>query len=662
MQRRNFLGLSLATSSALLLSACGSNNNDTSTRNMILRKIDANENSEVESIYRIDANPLVLDYDGIVGDSEQEQSIIDQSITESENFKLRIFHINDMHNHTVDLSTSKGDTNRLAQVSKRYKDAVASAQNNEIVLFVTAGDDHTGNVLDELRGFDESSFIVDSSYEMYSALGATVVTMGNHELDKGAQLLKKSVQTSAKMPLISANVIGSKYLTKDDYSPAVVALSKGLRVGFIGLTTPSETATMTEEDPNRIVSNPELALKAMIPQVERCSDVIVILSHLGYGGNDGQIRHDAEVADIDIAKVAATLTTKPVMIIGGHSHTVLNSDGLDKANVIDGVLIAQAGGNGSHVGEIVASINKSSTQTALTYDSVNLHSIKKRDDRDGKFVEGVNEVDEDIDMDFKINVTDPILAQLSSKLTEEIASVDFNDSMSTATTYKDRYVGECAIANFMNDAIVAQSKKFPGNEEADAIDIAAFNASGISSGVEDQANITFQDWYGVMPYADSIYLTTMTGKQIKSLIESNVTRLLLPSEDKLNGGTFSTSGYISWGFLHFSKALTYSVNYNEEQRSVNASNIKINGITVENQLNTTFRVSFSSYIGSGFEYWNGESIGANHPGNSIGYDLTQFTMQKTGLIYRNEIISYIVSKGIVGESTGMKKDGRIKFI
>ncbi|MFT5661798.1 MAG: 5'-nucleotidase/UDP-sugar diphosphatase [Sulfurimonas sp.] len=661
MKRRKFLSISAATSGALLLTACSNNATDTNEKSMILRKGVVNANSDIEAIYMVDAVPSLYEYDSIIGDGTQEQSIIDQDNSQSATHKIKIFHINDMHNHTVDPSQSKGDTNRLAQIAKVYKEAVASAESNESIFLLSAGDDHTGNVLDELRGFGVDSFVTDAAYEMYSALGFSAVTIGNHELDKGGELLKHSVEQSANMPLLSANVAGSKYLTKEHYSPAMIAVNKGLRVGMIGLTTPNETASMTEEDPNRVVTSPSQALTRMLPLIASSSDVVLILSHLGYGGESGQIRHDAEVADIDIAQLAVTLTSKPVIIIGGHSHTVLNKDQLDIENVVDGVLITQAGGNGSYFGEISATLTYETDKTKITHDKVKLHTIKKRDDRDTKHNPLVNEIDADIDLNFKTNITDPILAKLSGKLAETLATVNYEENMSLASTLADRYVGESTIANFMNDAIVERSKSFPGRE-GEGIDLAAFNASGVSSGVEDKPNLTFQDWYGVMPFADAIFLTQMSGLEIKEMIQSNVTRLLLPAENSINGGTFSTSGYISWGFLHFSKDLTYSVSYDEVTRSVIASDINIKGNSIESQLSDVFKVAFSSYIASGFEFWKGESVGASHPGNSIGYDLTQFSMQNTGLIYRNEIISYIVSRGTIGKSTGALKDNRIKFL
>lgn len=659
MDRREFLGFTAATSGMLILAGCG---DGSSGKTMVLKRGTPNPASGIDELYIIEADPGVHSYTGIKGATEEAANIIGNVVSSTSTHKVRIFHTNDVHNHTVDPSSSKGDTNRLAQLAKTYRTALETKAGNETVLLFSAGDDHTGNVLDELRGFDLSTFVTDPSYTMYSALGYSAAVIGNHELDKGGELLKHSIEQCADMTILSANVTGSKHLNSTHYVPASVLVNNGLRIGVIGLTTPNETAVLTEEDPKRIVANPADVINRTLPQLAQCSDMIVILSHLGYGGEEGQIRHDADVADIDIAQLAAQLTSKPVIIIGGHSHTVLNENGLEDGNVVNGVLITQAGGNGSHYGEITATVTiQNSESTSIAYENVQLHKIKSRDDRESKHDPDVHETDDDIDLAFKSNVTDPIIALLGSKLDEVIAGIEFSSDISQETTIAERYVGECAIANFMNDAIVAQSESFPGRE-GEGIDLAAFNASGVNAGIEDKANLTFQDWYSVMPYADSIYLTEMTGQQIKEMVESNVTRILLPSEKSENGGDFSTSGFISWGFLHFSKALTYTVSYDESTRTVMASDIKMHGQAIENQLSAKFKVSFSSYIAGGNESWKGDEIGANHPGNGQAYDLTQLELHDTGLVYRNEIIAYIRSQGVLGASTGAAKDGRIQIV
>lgn len=648
MNRRKFLGFTIATSSLLALPSCAE---IPAVRAINTKRF---ENNTLDAVWTLEGNPEFFMKESIINAKE----ITNQSPKNIKNHILRIFHFNDMHNHTVNPSKTKGDTNVLAQISKIYKNALKSKKENETLLLLGAGDDHTGNVLDELRGFDKNSFVTDSAYTMYSKLGVTAVAIGNHELDKGGELLEKSINKCANMPILSANIAGSKFLKT--FSSSAIVVNNGLKIALIGLTTPNETASMTQEDPSRIVTNPLKAAKKLVSILERYCDIIVILSHLGYGEKTGQIRHDSDVSDMDMAKALAKISKVPVMIIGGHSHTVLNEKDLEQNNLIDGVLITQAGGNGSHLGEICTNVNIAEKFATLEYNSVKLHKIKKRDDRKDKHNPKEHERDDDIDMDFKQKVTDPLLALLANKLTEKLANIKFSENFSTKSTIKDRYEGECAIANFMNDSVVERSKSFPNLKNG--IDLAAFNASGISAGVENQKLLSFQDWYEVMPYADAISLTQMSGKQIQDMVKSNASRVLLSSENAKNGGIFDTSKFISWGFLHFSKNLTYKISYDKSTNTTYATDIRMKGILIEEQLESIFNVCFSTYIASGFEFWNGKKVGSSHPRNSITCDLTSLKMHDTGLIYRNEIIAHIREAKIFSENTGAKKDGRVKFV
>lgn len=126
---------------------------------------------------------------------------------------LRIFHFNDLHNELRTVSKSKGDTHEFSQMVKIVKDARAKAAPNEIILFVSAGDDHIGNPFDELLGYDVNTFQTDAAYTAYSAAGLDASVIGNHELDRGSALLAKEIETDARFPVLSANLYGSKNLT-----------------------------------------------------------------------------------------------------------------------------------------------------------------------------------------------------------------------------------------------------------------------------------------------------------------------------------------------------------------------------------------------------------------------------------------------------------------
>ncbi|RKZ58583.1 MAG: bifunctional metallophosphatase/5'-nucleotidase [Candidatus Parabeggiatoa sp. nov. 2] len=584
-------------------------------------------------------------------------------LEEGDEVTLRIFHFNDLHNELRSVHSKKGDTHRFSQMVKIVKKARADAVENEIVLFLSGGDDHIGNPFDELLGFDVDSFQTDPAYTAYSAVGLDAAVIGNHELDRGTALFAKAIKQDATFPVLSANLYGSKNLTFEHYHPAIIGVAKGLRVGIIGLTTKQETLLRQKDDPQLEAGDLLTSLENTLSFVDKLADVIILLTHVGYNGETyTQVRHELEIGDVQIAEAAAKMTTTPIVVIGGHLHLPINTEGL---NVVDkSVPILEAGAKGSHLGEAVYSLLQ--TEEGLrSHLTARLIPLKKRDDRVGTDDPdyGNYEHDDDIDMEFESTVMAPLYALLDDKLQEVIGTVGSSGELSTEKNIADRYVGETVIANFMNDAIVAQSVDFPEKDgQSQQVDIAIFNASGVSGGVEPNSDLTFNDWYGVMPYADMIVVTQMTGAQIKAMVVSNAQRIARPEE--LEGdNALNLAGFVSRGFLNFSKELRYTIKLNTDATTAIAQDITLNGKPIDEQLDDTFNVAFGDYIVlRGAEGWNGEKVGAGLPDGVIGFDLTTLPMNDTGLVYRNEIIAYIKEQGAVDESTGAVKDGRVQII
>ena len=142
------------------------------------------------------------------------------------------------------ISPTSSDPPRVRTGSRRWLKRVrdARAESDRATLFLSIGDDHTGSVFDELLGWNEEEFEIDAGYSVYSAGGIDCSVLGNHEFDRGSALLAKGIRQDATFPVLSANVFGSSHLIAgQDYHPAAIAVSNGLRIGLIGLTTRVET-------------------------------------------------------------------------------------------------------------------------------------------------------------------------------------------------------------------------------------------------------------------------------------------------------------------------------------------------------------------------------------------------------------------------------------
>jgi 2',3'-cyclic-nucleotide 2'-phosphodiesterase (5'-nucleotidase family) len=563
-----------------------------------------------------------------------------------------------MHNELRSPHRTRGDTHRLAQMVKMINQARANAADNEIVLFLSAGDDHIGNPLDELLGADADGFQTSPAYRAYSAAGLDVAVVGNHELDRGSKIFAKSIEEAA-FPVLSANLYDSQRL--NHVYPAAIGVSKGVRIAFVGLTTPEETLLRPADDQRLDAGDVLVTLENTLHFVEPYADVIVILSHAGYNGPvEGMVRHELAIGDVQIAQTADAATAKPVIVVGGHTHTALNANGLTAQ--VGNVPIVQTGGKGTQLGEAVLNLSHDGNTFAMQADA-SLHPIKRRDNRvaasDPAYAN--YEHDSDYNQVFERYVIEPLYSMLAGRLNEVVGWAENNPDLSNERTWADRYIGETVIANFMNDAIVAQSRGFPPGPEgrAQTVDLAAFNASGVNGGIEPGVDITFNDWYGVMPFADLILITEMSGAQIKQMVENNAKRIVRPEELQANGGAIDPTGYVSRGFLHFSSGLRYRIRLGNNVEETVALDITLNGRPIDELANQTFRVAFGDYIANGGEGWKGEAVGAGLPASVVGFNLKAFAFHDTGLIYRNEILDYIRQHGQVSAASGALKDGRV---
>ena len=614
-----------------------------------------NPNGAFEQLYWLSGDALAAPISSITGATLPVQSSVSKSKM------LHIMHFNDLHNMISLPNQKKGTTHPFSQMVALVEARRKAAGPDDIVLLLDAGDDHTGSVFDELVGWSTEEYVVDPAYTVYTAAGLDCGALGNHEFDRGAEVLRKGIREAARFPVLSANLFGSAHLTSgQDYYPAVIGVVKGVRIGLIGLTTPVDTHTKTEKDPGLDVGSPVEAVRNLVPELSRRVDLLVILSHCGYGlsksrsGKAGADRFLSE-GDTLIAEAVGKASACPALVIGGHTHTALNEDGLAPENVVNGVPIVQAGGRASHMGEVTLALGSGVKPEV----EARLHKIKKRDQRvaetDPKYA-GL-EHDGDFDAAFEQGHVEPLLANLAGKMAGEIGVVTGNPPVSTEQVFAARYTREMELANFMNDALVARSETFPGGR----VDISLFNATGFASGIPTSGALTFQDWYNVMPFADTVVLVEMTGRQIAAMLASNAKRLVRPEE--LTGDKpVDVTGYVSRGFLHFSSGLRYALNLGNSAAQAAAADIIIQGAPLKRVLDKAFRVAMNSYVAAGGygESWNGNPIGGGVPGGIPGFDIKALPKTDTGLVYRNEIIARIKSLPALSPDTGLSLDGRLK--
>jgi len=261
---------------------------------------------------------------------------------------LTIFHTNDLHGHLLPFAytqigrgpeqPSVGGAARRATLIRRLR---AELHNPSIT--VDAGD------LVQ-RGPLASTYEGIPDVETLNAIGYDLAVVGNNEfrlkdggdrLDAaGAQAALQRMIRASRFPWISANIVDARGALLDGVQPYVVRRFNGVRVAFLGLTTPG--AATASQAKGLVSSDPIAAARIWIPRARAESDVLVVVSHLGL--------------TLDTQLVAAT--TGIDALVGGHSHTLLREAVVVKNAAGRDVPIVQAGEFGVQLGRFTLQLQR----------------------------------------------------------------------------------------------------------------------------------------------------------------------------------------------------------------------------------------------------------------------------------------------------------------
>ena len=530
--------------------------------------------------------------------------------------RLKIFHINDLHGHIAQFNTDGEQpilsriVSRLRAMRRQYRDHPDTA-----VLAMSAGDDLVGAIFDELMGDDPDSFALHAGYRLYSAAGIDVAVLGNHDFDLGTDVLSRAILQDAQFPMLSANLVSCHWLS-DLYYPAALLVTKGIRVGIIGLTSPGQVRQPL--DSNLQVLNPLRVIDNLLPAMRPLCDVMIILSHLGYSLSSGS----ASVQFAGDVELARSLPPGSVhLIVGGHTHNILNEGGLSTRNIVNGIPIVQAGSLGRYLGEVDISFHngRAAVSHARLTHTANLP----------------------VDADFEKNAVEPLLDVARPLFNRVLGRVDDEPDFSTDAVRNNFATGESALANFIADALVVRSRAHGYD-----VDFSLVDSSALRCGLPEN-ELTYGDWFKLMPFADVLRITWITGLQLQGLIQDNAYRLDLPGE-----------AHTERGFFHFSRQIRYVVDVEACRNTICVSEIAVDGIPLEEQLDRSFQMVCSSFIRGPAASWERE--GQHTAGLSL-MDIRQLSHRDTPLFLRDELVTYISDNGGVTVEGGAQRDGRIQI-
>lgn len=532
-------------------------------------------------------------------------------------FRLKLLHFNDLHGHvacfTADepLPLFSRIAGLLRVIRRQY------AHNPHVaVLAISGGDEFGGAIFDELLGEDPAGFQAHAAYRLYTQAGVDAAALGNHDFDKGPELLAHAISHDAGFPILAANVQCRPDITPFHF-PAALFVIKGIRAGFIGLLTPAQ---LHPEIGDRVrVADPVQTARNLIPALRPLCDVLIILSHLGHSLH-GSGAATAMAGDVELA--AALAPGDVHLIIGAHTHDALNERGLDPDCIVNGIPIVQAGKLGQFVGEVDITIGHAACVTHARLTAA---------------------ADLPVDKVFEQAHVRPLLDLAHPHWNRVLGQVIDDESLCTDAVRNEFAAGESSLANFIADGLAAQSR-----DQGYAVDFAMIDAANVRSGLQPGGVITFGDWFNLMPFADTLCLLRLSGRQVAALLHDNALRVDRPA-----------AAHTERGFLHFSRELRYTIHLGANRGDALARDITIAGQPPESWLDQEFIVAAGSFVRGPAAAWHAQKQPL-YPDRLL--DLRQFRQTPTHHYIRNLLVAHILAHGGVTEAGGAKKDGRVRVV
>jgi 5'-nucleotidase len=238
--------------------------------------------------------------------------------------KLRLLGVNDFHGHLEPPRPGIGGAAWL----KAHLDGATVPDRT---IRVHAGDMVGASPL------LSSWFKDEPTIEFANQVGFDVGTVGNHEFDDGGDELLRLLRM-ARFPYIGANTY---YRDGDELllPPYTVIERAGVRVGFIGVTTPSTPKFLLDRHAARFRwTDISESVNRWVPALRRQGvEAIVVLAHAG-----GPTQDESDAPDFvgEIVDETRQMSSAVDVVIAGHSHSRLdlrvpNADGSGDKLVVE---------------------------------------------------------------------------------------------------------------------------------------------------------------------------------------------------------------------------------------------------------------------------------------------------------------------------------------
>jgi 5'-nucleotidase len=459
----------------------------------------------------------------------------------------------------------------------------------------------------------------EPSIESLNLAGLEVTSVGNHEFDEGtAELLrmqnggchpKDGCQdgtpfAGASFEFLSANVFlekkhdaklwqtsqetATKRPGKPDAKPKAksapllpaytIKTIGGVKVGFIGMTLEGTPSIVTPTAVAGLKFYPEAYMANYWAQnlKKAGANTIVVLLHEGGFQTQGSDINGCAGMSGPIIGITNQMSPDIDVVVSGHTHTAYICRMGTK-------LVTSAASFGRLITDIDLTIDRATGKvvTKTARNVIVTRTVPKAPEQT-QLIERYQ------------RVAAPIANRVIGRITADI-------------TRTANAAGESALGDVIADAQLEATK--PANKGSAVV--AFMNPGGIradltfnqQSGGEAPGEVTFGEAFTVQPFGNTLVVKTMTGAQIKTLLEQQ----------------FDNPSVGADRILQVSAGFTYSYNRSAPRGSrVDPASIKINGVTV----NPTqgYRVTMNSFLADGGDNFTAFRDGTNTLGGEVDTD------------------------------------------
>lgn len=385
--------------------------------------------------------------------------------------KVTLLHVNDVYQAVPVDGGQVGGIARLATLKQRLR-AVSPH-----TLLMLGGDTLSPSVASNLL----------QGKQMIAAWNAATLDLavyGNHEFDFGPDVLAQRVKESA-FPWLASNVIDRR--TGEPFAGArryVIHTYSGVKVGFIGLLTPSTHVTSLP-GPNAIFLDPiDTAIKLYRELNEQGIHTVVALTHQTMGADKALAR----AVPLDI-------------ILGGHEHEQLYAHSGRSP-------ILKVGSDARFAGRVDLHISRSNGK---------VNSIDW----------AILPVDEAIPLDA---TTSAAIEKYERQLNDTLGLPVGRTRIALDARQENNRRQETNLANLITDAFRAHTKA----------DVALINGGSVrSNSTYGPGPLTRKDILSILPFENPIVKVEITGRVLRLAIEYGLARI---AEDREDGRFPQVSG------------------------------------------------------------------------------------------------------------------------